>query len=326
MFFLDKAKVINIDGDLIKIILIFLGLFLLYFFSYQLQLGITSATKKFGKTVGVYSTSKEFELQKYVYQHNNGWVAKLYKWVNNQLIALGLKRNGVSVFGYLLFWAFIAAIGAIAMDAVLKLGATFLIPLWIMIFIISLVMTRVVVSERMTRREAEVMNAVDLIIPEIGNGVKNAIVMYQDKFSEAVREDFQVFISNIQDRGYSFKDAMYILDDNLGYVFHDFAQKAIYFEESGEREMLEIFSDITETNRLRRTLRAENASAFASLTATFIVSTLIVVAYFIFIIITDEFSRKFFLTYTAGKVLLLVMMGIVFAVLSYISTIKSKDI
>lgn len=326
MFFLDTANVIQIDGNLIKIVVIVLCLFLLYFFSYHIQLIVTASAKKFGKTIGVYSTSKEFELQKYVYQHNKSLIAKLYKWVNNQLIALGLKRNGVSVFGYLLFWSFIAAIAAIVMDAVLTLGAAFLIPLWVMILVIALVMTRVFVSERMTRREAEVMNAVDLIIPEIGNGVKNAIVMYQDKFSEAVREDFQVFLTNIQDRGYSFKDAMYILDDNLGYVFHDFAQKAIYFEDSGEREMLEIFSDITETNRLRRTLRAENASAFASLTATFVVSTLIVVGYFIFIVITDEFSRTFFLTRTAGKILLLLMMGIVFAVLSYISTIKSKDI
>ena len=326
MFTLDTADVIKVDPGLIKFILAIILLFAIYFFSYQIQLGLSKIFKQMGKTVGVYSTSKEYELQKYVYQHSGNKIAKLYKWVNNQLIALGLKRNGITVFGYLIFWGVISLIASIIVDLFMGLGVALLLPLWIMFFVVALIMTRVVVSERMTRREAEVMNAVDLIIPEIGNGVKNAIVMYQDKFSESVREDFQVFVTNIQDRGFSFEAAMYILDDNLGYVFHDFAQKAIYFEQSGEMEMLEIFSDITETNRLRRTLRAENASAFASLTATFIVSTLIVVGYFIFIVITDAFSRNFFLVQPFGKVLLLVMMAIVFMVLSYISTIKSQDI
>lgn len=326
MFELDTANTIHVDTGLIKLSITVLVLFLVYFFSYQLMLGITAIFKKMGKTLGVYSTSKEYELQKYVYQHHDSFIAKLYKWINNQLIALGLKRNGITVFGYILFWAFFSGIAAFIVDFILSLGLMFYLPLWVMLFIVALIMTRVVVSERMTRREAEVMNAVDLIIPEIGNGVKNAIVMYQDKFNESVREDFQVFVTNIQDRGFSFASAMYILDDNLGYVFHDFAQKAIYFEESGELEMLEIFSDITETNRLRRTLRAENASAFATLTATFIVSTLIVVGYFIFIVITDAFSRYFFLQSTFGKILLIVMLAIVFLVLSYISTIKSQDI
>ena len=141
-----------------------------------------------------------------------------------------------------------------------------------------------------------------------------------------MRDDFQAFITNIQDRGYSFNDAMYILSDNLGLVFTDFAQKAIYFEAVGERDMVEIFNDITETNRLRRQLRDENNNAFSNLKASFLVSAAMTFGYFIFLMITDDFSRRFFLTQTAGKFLLLVMVGVVFAVLAYITTIKSKTI
>ena len=65
---------------------------------------------------------------------------------------------------------------------------------------------------------------------------------------------------------------MYILADNLGMVFQDFAQKAIYFEAVGEREMVEIFADITETNRLRRQLRDENNNAFVTLKSSFLIS------------------------------------------------------
>ena len=51
---------------------------------------------------------------------------------------------------------------------------------WSVIYVCLLVMTRVIVSEKMERRENDVMDAIDLIIPEISNGVKNSILRYQD--------------------------------------------------------------------------------------------------------------------------------------------------
>ena len=90
--------------------------------------------------------------------------------------------------------------------------------------------------------------------------------------------------------------------------------------------MQEIFSDITETNRLRRQLRDENNAAFANLKATFLISTVMTFGYFIFLMFTDSFSRTFFLTTLAGNVLLIVIIMVVFLVLSYITTIKSKAI
>ena len=189
-----------------------------------------------------------------------------------------------------------------------------------------MLLTRVFVSERIERREADVMNAIDLIIPEAGNGIKNAISTYIDNFAPSIQPEFRAFLTNINELGFSFEDAMIILTDNLGVVFKEFSQKAIYFERVGELEMLEIFTDITETNRLRRQLRDENASKFTSLKTSFLVSTLMTFGYFIFIVVTDDFSRNFFLLQPAGKFLLVVIIVIVFLVLSYISTIKSKAI
>lgn len=326
MFKMDTSTNWTVSSDLIKLVVIAVAIFLIYFFSYQLQVLFAKGLKKFGEKVGVYSTSKEFTYQRYVYQHSSSPISKLYNWVNNQLVALGLKRLGVSVVGYLLFWAFIAFFIALGIDLITQMGFLFFPILYVVTFVCILVMTRVMVSERMEMREADVMNAVDLIVPEIKNGVKNAIVTYKDNFAPSVRDDFQAFITNVQDRGYSFEDAMYILADSLGLVFNDFAQKAIYFEAVGEKEMVDIFSDITETNRLRRQLRDENNNAFTSLKASFIVSTLMTFGYFIFLMFTDDYSRQFFLTQTVGKFLLIVMVIVVFAVLAYISTIKSKSI
>ena len=90
--------------------------------------------------------------------------------------------------------------------------------------------------------------------------------------------------------------------------------------------MQEIFSDITETNRLRRQLRDENNAAFANLKATFCISTLLTGGYFVFLMFTDTFSRNFFLTTLPGNLLLIVIIMVIFLVLSYITTIKSKAI
>lgn len=315
-----------VSEDLIKLVILMFIIFLIYFLSVQLQNILAFCLKHISKYLGTFSNSKEYALQRYVYQHSTGLVAKLYRWINEQLVALGMKKLGITVTGYLLFWATISFILSVVACIVFAFGIAFSPFLALLLLVVSLVMTRVSVSERMEKREADVMNAIDLIVPEIGNGVKNAIVAYKDTFSPTVRDEFLAFITNVQDRGYSFEDAMYILTDNLGSVFQDFSQKAIYFESSGEADMVDIFTDITETNRLRRQLRDENTNAFRNLKTTFIVAAGLTTAYFFFLMFTDEFSRVFFLQSTGGKFLLIVMVGIVFAVLAYITTIKSRVI
>lgn len=325
-FRMDTSGRWVVSSDLVRLLVVCLFLFLLYFFGTSIMRSVAKYGSKLSKKVGTYSTTKEYALQRYVYQHSESYIARVYGWVNQQLIALGLKRYGVTVFGYMLFWAVICTIATGALTVLLRFGVLFVPPLFLMVYVITLVLTRVMVSERMERREADVMNAVDLIVPEIRGGVKNAIVRYRDNFAPSVRDDFTSFIVNIQDRGYSFEDAMYILSDSLGLVFKDFAQKAIYYEVGGDAGMIDIFTDIVETNRLRRQLRDENNNAFTSLKASFVMSVLLTFGYFIFLMFTDDFSRNFFLQETTGKVLLLVIIGVVFSVLAYISTLKSRAI
>ena len=170
------------------------------------------------------------------------------------------------------------------------------------------------------------MDALDLIIPEIGSGVKNAIARYVDNFSPSLQQDFKIFLSNIQDRGMSFEDAMFILADSLGNIFKDFAQKAVFYEALGEEDMRGIFDDIVETNRQRRELRYNNNLEFGVLRMSFIISSGITIGYFIFLMATDWFSRYFFLTTTWGNILLVAIVLTIFGVLSYIATIKSRAI
>lgn len=326
MFHLDETSQITISGDLAKLLILVVALVLVYFFSYQILTTFSSVVKKFSERVGTYSVSREHYLQRFVYQHRSNLISVLYTWLNEQCIALGIKRQGVTPFGYFIFWAFVALVGGTVSSIVLEMGALFTPVFCLTFLVVELIMTRVVVSSRMQKREIDIMDAIDLIIPEIHRGVKNSIIIYQDNFKPSVIDDFKAFVSNVNDRGFSFEDAMYMLADSLGLVFTDFAQKAVYYEALGEPDMIEIFTDIVETNRFRRQLRDENEEKFTGLTVQFVASAAIVSIYFVFLMITDDFSRHFFLEKTTGKILLLVILLVIFGVLSFITTIKSSKI
>lgn len=317
---------IKVSSDLV---LLFVSVFVIvigYFLSFQIQKVLAKLYKAFEVKIGSFTTKREYAIQRYVYQHRASSIARLYNWVNVQIIALGLKSLGITPLGYLLFWGFVALVLTIVLSVLSGMGVFMTFTIWLVVYVCLLVMTRVIVSERMEKRETDVMDAIDLIVPEIGDGVKNAILRYQDNFPVSLRVEFKSFVSNIQDRGYSFNDAMYILADQLGTIFYDFAQKAVFYEAMGEADMIDIFSDITETNRIRRELRDKNTTVFNNLKVSFIASAAITFGYFIFLMATDSFSRNFFLQETAGKFLLVVILLVVFGVLSFITTIKSRAI
>lgn len=308
---------------LITIVAIVAGV---YFFSFQLQKFLSSAGTSISKKIGTFSTSREYAVQRYVYLHRSSLIAKLYNWINEQLIAAGMKRVGVTPVGYMLFWGTISAITAIVIGIICNLNVFLYVVIFFILVAVFLVATRVFVAGKMEKREADVMDALDLIIPEIGSGVKNAIARYVDNFSPSLQQDFKIFLSNIQDRGMSFEDAMFILADSLGNIFKDFAQKAVFYEALGEEDMRGIFDDIVETNRQRRELRYNNNLEFGVLRLSFIISAGITIGYFIFLMATDWFSRYFFLTTTWGNILLVAIVLTIFGVLSYIATIKARAI
>lgn len=317
---------ITIDRDFIMLALVVAIIVIGYFLSFQIQKFFAKSFRSIEKKIGTFTTRKEYTIQRYVYQHPSALLSQLYKWVNNQIVSLGLKNIGITPLGYMLFWACVSVVMSILVCLVTGAGVFMSVFYWLVIYICMLVMTRVIVSERMEKRETDIMDAIDLIVPEIQNGVKNAILRYIDNFPPSLRTEFNTFVSNIQDRGYSFNDAMYILADQLGLLFSDFAQKAIFFEAIGESDMVDIFSDITETNRLRRELRDKNTDVFNNLKVSFIASACITFGYFLFLLATDDFSRNFFMHEPVGKFLLLVIILVVFGVLSFITTIKSKAI
>lgn len=239
------------------------------------------------------------------------------------IVNLDMEKDNVTPIGLITFivsvsfsFAFIFAVWS---------GEVLLsIPAFAAIFYFIVVIFRFMSLMAYEKKEAEIMDTEDLLAMDVKGGVYNAILRYRKSFHPNMKPYFEEFIDNIQHKGYSFREAMLVLNDRLGQNFTDFAQKAILYEEKADKDMDDIFSSIVEINRYRRTLRYENNKKFNQLRLEFILSMCVIGGYVIFSMISDPFLANFFKNTLFGKLLLLGDIVIITAVLAYLSSIKAK--
>lgn len=250
---------------------------------------------------------------------------KVYSFFEDIIINLDMKKDNVTVSGLLLFMLSVSlSVGLIIGFLMSSIMIVFIGTL--AVFYLVLTLFRMASLIKYEQREAEIMDAVDLLVSDIQGGVYNAIVRYKDSFHPNIRPHFLNFIDDIQNKGYSFRQAMMNLESKLGVNFTDFAQKAILYESKADETLDDIFSSIVEINRQRRTLRYINNLEFSALRTQFIVSLVLIVLYGLFSTMMDGYIRHFLFNTTAGKVMIISDIVIVAWVLSYLASIKSKSL
>jgi len=250
---------------------------------------------------------------------------KIYAYFDDIITNLDMKKDDVTVSGVLIFMCSISlSLGVIFSVLVSSWGL--IIPLTAAFFYLINTLFRFASLLKYEQREAEIMDAVDLLVSDVQGGIYNAVLRYQDSFHPNIKHHFMNFIDDIQNKGYSFKQAMIILNNNLGNNFTDFAQKAILYEEKADNTMSDIFSSIIELNRQRRTLRYINNIKFAELRMQFLVSLGMIGGYAIFTTLVDPYIMNFLLNTFIGKIMLIADIVIVTWVLSYIAAIKAKSL
>lgn len=277
--------------------------------------------KLFGKTLKQLqiSFSRTADLNKYSFAY------KVYHFFDELILNLDMKKDNVTVTGLLVFITSISLIGGIILSTLMS-SVVLLLPITGAFFYLMVVVFRFLGLMRYEQRESEIMDAVDLLVSDIRGGIYNAILRYKDSFNPNIRPFFASFIDDIQNKGYSFKQAMGILNDKLGSNFTDFAQKAVLYEDKADETMEDIFSSIIETNRQRRTLRYINNIKFNELRTQFIVSFLLIIGYGVFSAVLDPFILEFLTQNTFGKCLLIGDIVVVAFVLSYLASIKAKSL
>lgn len=138
--------------------------------------------------------------------------------------------------------------------------------------------SRAIQAERLEN----IMDAEDVICPLAREGVLVAIkkVMESDEYiSPNLRPYFQQFIDNCDNNGYSFKQAITLLNRQLGPKFDNFTKKTVVFEYNERKGMADIFLDIVDENAVLREINSKKERIFRKMNRDFMFKTGIIVLF-----------------------------------------------
>lgn len=177
------------------------------------------------------------------------------------------------------------------------------------------ILTYFVMQSRAIKAERleNIMDAEDIICPLAREGVLVAIkkVMESEEYiSPNIRPYFQQFIDNCENNGYSFKQAITLLNRQLGPKFDNFTKKAIVFEYNERAGMADIFLDIVDENAVLREINSRKDRIFRKMNRDFIVKTAIILLFFIYALSVQDF-REFMLFNDFGKLINTVIISVI---------------
>ena len=265
---------------------------------------LTGILNRFGKTldkIGEYNTKKYIERRKKqsISKPKEGLVSKYNNLAEGLINDFKLPLTLESFTSLLcIAFALVAMIIVLFMKNV-TLSIVITISLFIGILTAFVMASKAVSSEKLE----SIMDAEDIICPLAREGVLNAIkkVMESDEYiHKSIRPYFAQFISNCEDNGYSFRQAITLLNKQLGHKFDNFTKKAITFEYNERIGMADIFLDIVDENAVLREMNAKKDRIFKKMNKDFLIKTVIIVLFFCYALTVPEF-KAFMIDTDIGK-------------------------
>lgn len=275
--------------------------------------------------VGERNYKAEKKLQREILIYQNKKTIESYRKYDEIITIMGLKKKGMTVTAYK-FITWVVSI-VIALISCVMLNITLLLmPLVAyIVHVIIYMVCKVLTASMKERRELAIMDAIDLIVSDIKSGIENSIRLYITSFDRSIRQEFEMFLMN-RSRNMSFVDAIYELNYALGATFDDFAEKAVHYEIAERKGMAELFSELVDLHATKRELRSEANAIFNKLRFEFIVSLILIVTLTTGMVVVNRSVGAFYANTLIGKILLLIDVGIVIYVMSYLTIIKSSDL
>ena len=245
--------------------------------------------------------------------------SKFYKKIEQIIFDLGL--NDVTVEGFLFFLIFISAIAScILLLFSRSIPFSILGGIAILIFIYTL--TYMSASEGHFKREFAIMDAIDLIIVNMKDGVLKAVKENIDLFHPLVKPDFEMFVADMYEYKIPVEEALESLGDRLGPSFTKFKEKAKEFEAKGRAGMLETFQDDMNENMYRRMDLRELMDTIREANLGFALA-MGVCGFLSFAIFgTSEKLRLLVFTTTGGRIILMINIILIVGSFAYLQHLR----
>lgn len=231
---------------------------------------------------------------------------KLYRFLNDMIIDLGLKAKGCTPYEFMWILLFSALAVSYAVST-LVFNAVYLT---IFVFPIALIgigcglYTKANVSHDI-RIEA-IIESENIICNNIKDGTLVAVKNSIDLMPLEVRAEFRDFIDNVEYKNYHIKTALQELNTVLGSVADEFIKKCIVFETEEVKGLLGTFQDIVEINTIKTGIRNTMKRKFEKAMQEFALAAGGIGIFLLAGLIIFPFLREFYLHNPAGQIILLI--------------------
>lgn len=279
----------------------------------------------FGKLIGKKEAKyhREMEIGKLNKKKTS---AKLYKFLNDLIIDLGLKKRGATPYAfYYLIWA-IAILASVLLCQLVFMNPFLAIVLSPIMFLILMCGCYTKANLAHDRRIESVMESENIISNNIKDGVVVAIRNSIDMIPINLRADFKDFLDNVEFKGYHIKTALLELNNNLGSITDDFIKKCIVFEMEEERGIAGMFQDIIEVNNIKAEMRLVMKRKFEKVIADFTVGTVMIFVFLGGVIGMFDVVRTFYFRNSIGQIIICIDILILAIEFVYITILRATEI
>lgn len=252
--------------------------------------------------------------------------SKLYKFLNDLTIDLGLKRRGVTPYEFLLFGLVGAFFISLVLGFIVFRNAIMSILAFpaITIGIFCILYTKANMAHDL--RIESVIEAENIICNSIKSGVVVAVKISIDSMPVSVRDEFRSFLDNVEYNNFHIKTALLELNNNLGSIADDFISKCIMFELEEEEGLVGIFKDVVEINNIKTAQRTNMKRNFEQVMTEFLMGLGMILLFLFGAIAIYPSLQSFYFRNTLGQLLLIIDLIIVVLEFMYITMLRAKEL
>lgn len=251
---------------------------------------------------------------------------KLYRFLNDLTIDLGVKKRGASPYEFLFIVAVLDVFATFTLCKMIFGGffIAFLMYPITLLAVICILYTRANIAHD-ARIEA-VIEAENIICNNIANGVVPAVKSSIDVMPSQVKGNFKDFIDNVESKNYHIRTALMELNSQLGSIADDFIKKCIVFETEEEHGIAGMFTDVVEINNIRMEMRTEMKRRFEQVTNEFIIGAMMELVFLGGVIAIYPEVQYFYLKIIFGQLILALDALILVLEFVYITYLRAQEL
>ena len=281
--------------------------------------------KKFGEIINKAETGYHRDLTIGKINEKKSKV-KVYRFLNELTIDLGLKTKGVTPYEFL-FIVMVLTLAATVMLTEILFSNLWMALILYPIFtcgVICVLYTKANLAH--DRRIEAIIEAENIICNSISGGVLVAVKNSINTIPLEVRQEFLNFIDNIESKNYHIRTALMELNNELGSVSDDFIKKCIVFELEEEHGIVGIFTDVISINNIRTEMRIEMKRRFEEVTNQFLIGAGMIFVFLFGVMAIFEDVRAFYFNSILGQIILCIDALILIAEFVYITYLRAQEL